>query len=72
VLEKYLDGYKLYDPEYHFVFNSYYESLAQGSSARQGQSEPALRREVYRYRKYVDDHMMSCSRRTGRRMPADH
>src|SRR5882724_643516 len=44
VLEKYLDGYKLYDPEYHFVFNSYYESLGKGHPHGQGQSEPALRR----------------------------
>jgi len=59
VLEKYLDGYKLYDPEYHFVFNSYYESLGARviRTDRGNLSRPSVG-EVYRYRKYVDDHMM--------------
>jgi ergothioneine biosynthesis protein EgtB len=59
VLEKYLPGYAIYNPEYHFVFNSYYESLGARviRTDRGNLSRPSVE-EVYRYRKYVDEHMM--------------
>jgi ergothioneine biosynthesis protein EgtB len=59
VLEKYLPGYKVYRPEYHFVFNSYYETLGARviRTDRGNLSRPSVE-EVYRYRKYVDDRMM--------------
>jgi len=58
VLEKYLPGYTAYHPEYHFVFNSYYESLGARviRTDRGNLSRPSVE-EVYRYRQYVDDHM---------------
>jgi len=58
VLEKYLPGYKVYRPEYHFVFNSYYETLGARviRTDRGNLSRPSVE-EVYEYRRYVDDHM---------------
>jgi ergothioneine biosynthesis protein EgtB len=59
VLEKYLPGYKVYRPEYHFVFNSYYETLGARviRTDRGNLSRPSVE-EVYQYRKYVDDCML--------------
>jgi len=58
VLEKYKPGYKVYKPEYHFVFNSYYETLGARviRTDRGNLSRPSVE-EVYQYRKYVDDQM---------------
>ena len=54
-----LPEYKVFHPEYHFVFNSYYESLGARviRTDRGNLSRPTVD-EVYRYRDYVDAAMM--------------
>jgi len=60
VLKKYLKGYKEFNHDFHFLFNSYYESL--GARVARNQrgflSRPFLS-EVYEYRNYVDAQMES-------------
>lgn len=58
VLKKFLAGYIEYDPMFHFVFNSYYESLGARviRTDRGNLSRPTVD-EVYRYRGYVDSAM---------------
>jgi ergothioneine biosynthesis protein EgtB len=52
-------GYKVFHPEYHFVFNSYYESFGTRviRTDRGNLSRPTVD-EVYQYRQYVDSAMM--------------
>ena len=52
-------GYHVFHPEYHFVFNSYYESLGTRviRTDRGNLSRPTVD-EVYQYRDYVDSAMM--------------
>lgn len=60
ILVEHLDGYKVYDQQYAYVFNSYYE----GAGARVMQSDrgnlsrPSVN-DVYKYRAYVDEHMQT-------------
>lgn len=58
VLTPYKQGYKVYNPDYNFVFNSYYESIGARviRTDRGNLSRPSVE-EVYRYRKYVDEAM---------------
>lgn len=58
VLKKYLSGYKEFDPKFGFLFNSYYESAGPRilRSDRGLLSRPTVR-DIYAYRKYVDDGM---------------
>lgn len=58
LLEKYLPGYKVFNPDYNFVFNSYYETIGARviRTDRGNLSRPSVE-EVYQYRKYVDDAM---------------
>ncbi len=53
-------GYKKFDPDYDFVFNSYYESVGKRvvRTDRGNLSRPAVS-DVYRYRNYVDEAMHS-------------
>lgn len=55
VLEKYHPGYKIYNPDYNFVFNSYYETIGARviRTDRGNLSRPSVD-EVYAYRKHVD------------------
>jgi len=59
ILLPYLEGYKTFHPEYHFVFNSYYESLGARviRTDRGNLSRPTVD-EVYEYRSYVDEAMI--------------
>lgn len=52
-------GYQVFHPDYHFVFNSYYESLGARviRTDRGNLSRPTVD-EVYSYRAYVDAEMM--------------
>ena len=59
VLRPNVPGYKVFHPEYHFVFNSYYESLGTRviRTDRGNLSRPTVD-EVYQYRDYVDAAMI--------------
>lgn len=52
--------YKVFDPQYNFVFNSYYETIGARviRTDRGNLSRPTVS-DVFRYRKYVDEHMQA-------------
>lgn len=58
ILAEYVTGFKLFNPSFNYLFNSYYES--QGDrilrSNRGNLSRPTVD-EIYEYRAYVDQHM---------------
>jgi ergothioneine biosynthesis protein EgtB len=58
ILKPYFMGYQEYDPDYNFVFNSYYESVGNRviRTDRGNLSRPTVA-EIYRYREYVDEAM---------------
>ncbi|HWK02963.1 MAG TPA: ergothioneine biosynthesis protein EgtB [Puia sp.] len=58
LLEKQLPGYKVFNPDYNFVFNSYYETIGARviRTDRGNLSRPSVE-EVYQYRQYVDNAM---------------
>jgi ergothioneine biosynthesis protein EgtB len=55
LLEKHLPGYTVFNPDYNFVFNSYYETIGARviRTDRGNLSRPSVD-DVYQYRKYVD------------------
>ena len=64
ILKNYVEGYKEYNPDYNYVFNSYYETVGARvvRTDRGNLSRPTVD-EVYAYRKYVDNAMhnyLSC------------
>lgn len=58
ILKEFVNGYKIFDEQFNFVFNSYYESKGERilRSNRGNLSRPTVDR-VYNYRKYVDEQM---------------
>lgn len=58
ILSPNFPGYEVFDPQYNFVFNSYYETIGARviRTDRGNLSRPSVA-DVYRYRKYVDDQM---------------
>lgn len=58
ILQTFVPHYTLFNPEYAYVFNSYYESLGARvvRTDRGNLSRPTVE-EVYQYRKYVDQAM---------------
>src|ERR1700749_2961511 len=58
ILKPYFDGYKEYNPDYNYVFNSYYETVGNRviRTDRGNLSRPTVA-EIYQYRKYVDKEM---------------
>ncbi|HVK97525.1 MAG TPA: ergothioneine biosynthesis protein EgtB [Flavisolibacter sp.] len=55
LLKPFLQGYKEFDPDYNFVFNSYYESVgARVIRTDRGNLGRPTVNEIYRYRDYVD------------------
>jgi len=58
LLKPYCNGYKEFDADFNFVFNSYYESAGARviRTDRGNLSRPTVE-EIYRYRHYVDDAM---------------
>lgn len=59
VLAPYLKGYKAFDPNYNFVFNSYYETVGARviRTDRGNLSRPTVE-DIYKYRAHVDEAMM--------------
>jgi len=59
VLIPFAKGYDIFDPNYNFVFNSYYESIGARviRTDRGNLSRPAVA-DVYKYRKYVNAAMV--------------
>jgi ergothioneine biosynthesis protein EgtB len=58
ILKPNLTGYKEFDPNYNYVFNSYYETVGNRviRTDRGNLSRPTVA-DVYRYRQYVDEAM---------------
>lgn len=58
ILTKFVPGYRVFDPNFAFLFNSYYNSVGDRTARDQrgSLSRPTVRR-VFEYRKYVDEHM---------------
>lgn len=58
LLQSYLENYVVYDPEFNYIFNSYYESegVRQPRAQRGLLTRPTLN-SVLAYRKYVDEHV---------------
>ena len=60
ILKPNIEGYKEFDPNYNFVFNSYYETIGTRvvRTDRGNLSRPGVE-DVYKYRKHVDVAMQS-------------
>lgn len=58
ILKKYADGYKVFDPHFGFLFNSYYNTIGDRTRRdnRGDLSRPTVN-HVFEYRKYVDEQM---------------
>lgn len=58
ILTKYKAGYRVFDKDFNYVFNSYYESMGEKMlrNHRGNMTRPTTE-EIYRYRDYVDDQM---------------
>ncbi|KQR91085.1 sulfatase maturase [Chryseobacterium sp. Leaf180] len=58
ILSPNFPDYKVFDAQYNFVFNSYYETIGARviRTDRGNLSRPSVA-DVYRYREYVDEHM---------------
>ena len=58
ILKKFAEGYEEFDPNFGFLFNSYYNALGDRTKRdRRGDlSRPTVKR-VYEYREYVDENM---------------
>lgn len=58
LLKPYLQGYEEFDPNFNFVFNSYYESVGARvvRTDRGNLSRPTVE-DIYRYRRYIDEAM---------------
>jgi len=59
ILKNFSESYKEFDPNFNFIFNSYYESVGQRVLRHQRGylTRPAVEK-VYEYRKYVDEHIL--------------
>ena len=60
ILKPYFMGYREYNPEYNYVFNSYYETVGNRviRTDRGNLSRPTVN-DIYKYRAYVDEAMES-------------
>lgn len=59
LLQPFLDHYQVYDTDYNYVFNSYYETVGNRviRTDRGNLSRPGVN-EIYQYRSYVDEAMI--------------
>ncbi len=59
VLKKYKNDYRVFDKNYSFLFNSYYESVGERVlRPHRGFLTRPVVNEIYAYRKYVDEQML--------------
>lgn len=60
ILQPFFPGYQVFNEQYPYVFNSYYETLGARvlRTDRGNLSRPTVQ-DVYRYRQYVDEQMLS-------------
>ncbi|MGH9949269.1 MAG: ergothioneine biosynthesis protein EgtB [Pyrinomonadaceae bacterium] len=58
ILKRFVPDYKVFDPNFGFLFNSYYNSIGERTARdlRGDLSRPTVKR-VFEYRKYVDEKM---------------
>src|SRR5579872_2833256 len=58
ILKPYFMGYQEFDPQYNFVFNSYYETVGTRviRTYRGNLSRPTVA-DIYKYREYIDEAM---------------
>ena len=58
ILKKFVPDYKIFDPHFSFLFNSYYHTVGERAirTERGTITRPTVK-EVYQYRQYVDDHI---------------
>ncbi|WP_313502367.1 ergothioneine biosynthesis protein EgtB [Kaistella carnis] len=58
ILKKFVKDYQVFNPHFAFLFNSYYQTLGERAirTERGTITRPTVK-EVYDYRKYVDDHI---------------
>ncbi|MFP4095291.1 MAG: ergothioneine biosynthesis protein EgtB [Cyclobacteriaceae bacterium] len=59
ILKPHQPGYQLYDKQFNYVFNSYYESMGEKMlrNHRGNMTRPSTE-DIYTYREYVDRHML--------------
>ena len=58
VLKKYVNGYKVFDENFGFLFNSYYNSIGERTARdHRSLSRPTVK-HVFEFRKHVDDRMV--------------
>ena len=62
ILKQFAEGYEEFDPNFGFLFNSYYNSIGDRTKRdnRGDLSRPTVKK-VYEYRKYVDEKMHAFS-----------
>ena len=60
ILKKFVPGYKVYNPDFGFLFNSYYNSIGERTlrDHRGDLSRPTVK-EVFAFRKFVDEKMLA-------------
>ncbi|HEV3080700.1 MAG TPA: ergothioneine biosynthesis protein EgtB [Gemmataceae bacterium] len=59
VLGPHLSGYRPFDPQYRYLFNSYYNAVGpRWPRPQRGLLSRPTVVEIFRYRKYVDEHMV--------------
>src|SRR5688572_30280085 len=65
ILKSFVPGYKVFDEQFGFLFNSYYNSIGDRTARdhRGAFSRPTVKR-VFEYRKHVDEQMVKLLSRT--------
>lgn len=59
ILKKFVKGYSEFNPDFGFLFNSYYNSIGERTARdNRGDLPRPTVGEVYQYRKYVDERML--------------
>ncbi|GGH72165.1 ergothioneine biosynthesis protein EgtB [Phaeocystidibacter marisrubri] len=58
ILNKYVEGYVVFDERFPFYFNSYYQSMGERQERdKRGLLTRPTTEKIYAYREYVDEHM---------------